>query len=175
MLDKKNPPFPSLTTSKSAKLNPFARKTWHEHRTVFPSAADIKGLSLPSTRFTLSRQHSSRGAALIGTHSLIVSLFDVSRALEGTISTRERERKRGEKKKRRKGEEVADLFPHASPLFVRRLTSGNSCELVTPSRRGSFDGIMAECRWRQLGEKIRKRMSRSESKRISIKSGLLKK
>lgn len=172
MLDKKNPPFPSLTTSKSAKLNPFARKTWHEHRTVFPSAADIKGLSLLSTRFTLSRQHSSRGAALIGTHSLIVSLFDVSRALEGTISTRERERKRGEKKK---GRRSGGSFPHASPLFVRRLTSGNSCELVTPSRRGSFDGIMAECRWRQLGEKIRKRMSRSESKRISIKSRVLKK
>lgn len=84
-----------------------------------------------------------------------------------------REREREEK--RRKGEEVADLSRTRLLFFVRRLTSGNSCELVTPSRRGSFDGIMAECRWRHLGEKIRKRMSRSESKRISIKSGLLKK
>lgn len=98
--------------------------------------------------------------------------FEGSRGNDFYAREREKERRKEEKKK---GRRSGGSFPHASPLFVRRLTSGNSCELVTPSRRGSFDGIMAECRWRQLGEKIRKRMSRSESKRISIKSGLLKK
>lgn len=87
-----------------------------------------------------------------------------------------RERERGAKRRKEEREKKWRIFSRTRLLFfVRRLTSGNSCELVTPSRRGSFDGIMAECRWRQLGEKIRKRMSRSESKRISIKSGLLKK
>lgn len=98
--------------------------------------------------------------------------FEGPRGNDFYAREREKERRKEEKKK---GRRSGGSFPHASPLFVRRLTSGNSCELVTPSRRGSFDGIMAECRWRQLGEKIRKRMSRSESKRISIKSGLLKK
>ena len=98
--------------------------------------------------------------------------FEGPRGNDFYAREREKDRRKEEKKK---GRRSGGSFPHASPLFVRRLTSGNSCELVTPSRRGSFDGIMAECRWRQLGEKIRKRMSRSESKRISIKSGLLKK
>lgn len=97
------------------------------------------------------------------------------RRFEGSRGNDFYAREREREEKRRKGEEVADLSRTRLLFFVRRLTSGNSCELVTPSRRGSFDGIMAECRWRQLGEKIRKRMSRSESKRISIKSGLLKK
>lgn len=102
----------------------------------------------PQRVYTFAPTLISRSSALIGTHSLIVSLFDVSRALGNDFCSKERERKREEKEKkrktkRRKGEEYKEgrdggSFPHASvsPLFVRRLTSGNSCELVpaTPSR-----------------------------------------